>query len=204
MDTHDGSQPRPSPSEPPDAPAGPSPVRRWALRVVIVLLGAAAGTGGLLAYANYTSAQRWQQTAEANAARAERHAGQRDEALAASEEAAEALAASEADVRRLEGRIRELADEKAQVEDERQQLMLTAASYADLLGRVRVSADAVDTCVEYMAELNNRSTEAWNLMVQGGDPDIDALNQLRATTFDFCNTARERHAATVAYVEQLR
>jgi chromosome segregation ATPase len=140
-----------------------------ALGLVLLLLAAAGGVAGYLAWENKSRADRW----EARAAELERNVSslnevlvERSEALNERTEELNAMAAtvrraeravtrSEADVRALERRQRELADEKAQVEDARAQLALQREELADRALALRRIADALVTCNSGLVQLVN-------------------------------------------------
>lgn len=177
---------------------------RWTLGLLALLLVAGVAGGGYQTYVNYNAAQHWEMRASANAEQRDTARAELEETQAKLRRSRTALRDSEADVRQLEERVGQLANEKARVEDERQAVLLTAAAYAQLLDQIHETSEMIQTCLDYMVELDQRSTAAWNLMMAGGYPDVDAVNALQSSTYDYCDTARDYHAETVSRVEQLQ
>jgi chromosome segregation ATPase len=150
--------------------AAPSGRRRGVLIAALVLafllLAGAGGTAGYLAWENRERADRWEARAdelEGNVQSLNAILVERSEALNERTEELNAMAAkvrdaeraigrSEADVRTLEMRQRQLANEKAQVEDARAALAAEAESLEDV-------ASAFITCKNGLVELLNHVLE---------------------------------------------
>lgn len=181
--------------------------------LVVALVVALLGAGGLgyLAYFNNVSANEWQVAAEEAEAELEQERDahrQTEVALTAEQEAhsrtSEALVASEADVTRLENRIDELANEKAQVEDDREVIRVERDVMVDLVDLTQTTGDWLDDCVSYMYELHDFQVQAFNDYVAYDIyPNVGTLNDLSETTFDFCSEGQSWHAQSVDLAEQI-
>jgi hypothetical protein len=125
--------------------------RAWTFVIAFAIV-ALAGVASYFVYAareNRDAADRWQTragTLQRTLTARVRQLNTRTEAL---NKTAAALRRSEADVKTLEGRQRELANEKAQVEDARGALELQTTSLATIAGEQR-------DCTTGLAELLNR------------------------------------------------
>ena len=129
----------PSASFPPDHPAR-SRWWRW-LAAGLVVVVVAAGTSAVLSYRN---GRAWERRANQQAGRAE----------AAEQRAGELrgqLDTSEASVDRLQRRIDDLADEKAQAEDEREILRVYAKQYRELTQTAGSVTDELAVCISELA-----------------------------------------------------
>jgi TolA-binding protein len=124
----------------PGLPARPGWWRWLAAGLAALLLAAAAS-----AVLSYRSGQAWERRAGQEAARAER----------AERRAAELrgqLDRSEASVAQLQHRIDDLADEKAQAEDEREILRVYAKRYQQLTRAAGSVTDELSTCIGELAD----------------------------------------------------
>jgi septal ring factor EnvC (AmiA/AmiB activator) len=183
--------------------------RRWLvglLAICFLLLAAAAGAAGYLAWENKTLADRWEARAdelESNLSSLNTVLVERSEALNERTEELNRMAAkvrqaertitrSEADVRALERRQRELADEKAQVEDARAQLTLEREELADRALALRGVADALVTCNSGLVELVNYVLA----------DDFASADAIYASTNADCRAAEDELSAyNAAYAE---
>jgi TolA-binding protein len=140
-DTHAAAPARPaSPYLAPDLPPRPG-WWRWLAAGLAVLLVAAAASAVL----SYRSGRAWERRAGQQTARAE----------AAERRAAELkgqLDKSEATVAQLQRRIDDLADEKAQAEDEREILRVYAKRYQQLTQAAGSVTDELSTCIGELAD----------------------------------------------------
>jgi hypothetical protein len=143
------------PLEPPDVPRLPAarlgdgltivpeggPTRRFAVTACTVLVVVAVACAAL-AVVSWRNGDRWRDLAIARGERAEQLAAQ--------------VAVSERDVASLEARIRQLANEKAQAEDQREVAEGTAGAAA---GAAEV-ADLIDQCTVAVEELRAAAADA--------------------------------------------
>jgi hypothetical protein len=142
IDSTDSTAPAPTPRDVPFAQGTRTrpTLWRWLAAGLAVLL-VAAGTSAVLSYRN---GQAWERRAGQQATRAE----------AAERRATELrgqLDKSEASVDRLQRRIDDLADEKAQAEDEREILRVYAEQYQDLTHTAGSVTDELAVCISELA-----------------------------------------------------
>jgi hypothetical protein len=189
---------------PPSTPSDESrPRRRWPWIAGVVLLLASTATLGAVAWDQRETAEQWRERAEALE-------GQRDDALGRGEalqtqleDVAELLAGSETDVARLEDRIRELADEKAQAEDTATTIQVERDVLADVSTQVASAVEALDACITRLFELQAASVDAFNRSAAGEPVDVGPLNEQANTTTTFCNDARSAAAAAASAAERI-
>jgi hypothetical protein len=143
---------RVAPVEPPDQPRWPAmpaderltiapegrPADRFAVVACTVLLVVAV-VCATVAVVSYRNGDRWRRLAIVR--------GERSEQLAAD------LATSERDAVELEARIRRLANEKAQAEDQREVAEGTTGAVAGAVAAAAAVADAADRCAAAVEEL---------------------------------------------------
>lgn len=172
------------PLEPPDVPRYPAvraddgltivpegrPARRFAVAACAVLLIVAIACA-TVAVVTWRNGDRWRDLAIARGERAEQLAGQ--------------LTISEQDVATLEARIRQLANEKAQAEDQREVAEGTAGAAA---GAAEV-ADLIDRCTTAVEELRAAAADP-----AVGDATVRALADEAVSA---CGAARRAGAELV-------
>jgi chromosome segregation ATPase len=124
----------------PDAPLRPR-WWRWLAAGLAALL-VAAGAATVLSYRN---GQAWERRASQQTARAEGAERRADELRGQ-------LDKSEANVAQLQRRIDDLADEKAQAEDEREILRVYAERYQQLTRAAGSVTDELSTCIGELAD----------------------------------------------------
>ncbi|MEX0869772.1 MAG: hypothetical protein WD011_08875 [Nitriliruptoraceae bacterium] len=178
--------------------------RRWPWIVTVILLVASTAVAAGIAVDQRQVAAEWRDSAEDLA-------GQRDDALGRVEalqtqldEIATMLATSEGDVTRLEDRIRELADEKAQAEDTATTVQVERDVLAQVSNRIASAIDALDECVDRMFALHATTVEAFNRAAAGDPVDVDPLNAQAQATTTFCNDARSAAAGAAAAASQIQ
>ena len=150
----------------------------WGVAVAIVLLAGAGIYFAVAANRNRESAERWQRRAGSLQGTLTARTRQLNTRTAALNRTAAALKRSEADVRTFERRQRELADEKAQVEDVRGALEIQASSLARLAGEQR-------DCTSGLTELLNRYAAE----------DFDWVDANAGSVGQTCQTASANFAA---------
>jgi hypothetical protein len=193
----------PPPPPPGGPPPTPLPARRWPLTVGLVLALVLAAAGGGVAWQQREVAAGWRDRAVAME-RARDDARGRTEALQRQlDEAGEVLAISEQDVAQLEGRIRELADEKAQAEDNATTVQVERDVFVQLSTTVAGAVDALDLCVTQLFSLLDDSVQAFNDAAAGRPVDVVPLNAAKDATTAFCNDARAAAAGAGAAADQL-
>lgn len=193
-----------------DTPAWPNvdhgvpPRRRWPWIVALVAVTALAGAAGAVALEQRDVAAEWRDRALVMEEHRDDARG-RAEALQAQLDAiGDMLATSETDVTRLEDRIRELADEKAQAEDTATTVAVERDVLVQLSSRIADAVSALDACVDRMFDLQSASVDAFNRVAAGDDVDVDPLNQQAQATTLFCNDARSAAAGAAAAADQIR
>jgi chromosome segregation ATPase len=134
----------------------------WPWITSISVLVVLCGLLGAAAWVNHGNVGRWQDTADQAAA--ERDAAQNladelsDEVGVLEghlDEVKEALAVSEGDVADLEGRLGDVANEKALVEDEREAISAAADRIAEVAVAYDDLADLFSECVSAQQEFSN-------------------------------------------------
>jgi chromosome segregation ATPase len=182
-----------------DRPDGPA--RRAGRRFLVLLLLAAALAGGAVAWQQREVAAGWQ-------ARAVLLEQQRDDAIGRTEalsdqlgELVELIQLSGEDLATLEGRLAELAGEKAQAED---RATLTREELRSLAGRVESAVRQLNSCADDLFALQADTVEAYNSLARGTPVDIGPLNDRLRATADRCNAARQAGDAAVALASRLR
>ena len=161
----------PVPAPDPPAQGGPRTVALTRPRIVAVsaaaalLLGAAV-TGGVLAFTNRERADDWrdrsvvlQDLVARRTSALNRQTARLNAAAATLRKAQESITRSEKDVTALEARQRELANEKAQIEDQRGQLIIVA--------------QALDTCNDGLIEFINTANGGGDT----SDLDLDGISR---------------------------
>ena len=195
-------------------PAEPAPVwtatppsrparRRWPWIVALVIAVAATAVSAGIALEQREVAAQWRDRAWALEI-------QRDDALGRGaalqtqlDDVARALDTSEIDVERLEGRILELADEKAQAEDTATTVQVERDVFVDLSERVTAATDALDDCIDRLFALQASSVDAFNRSATGEPVDVEPLNRQAQETTTFCNSARTAAAQASAAADRL-
>lgn len=179
--------------------------RRWPWMVALVLLTMLAGAFAAVAWEQRETAAAWQ-------SQAERRTTQRDEAVEAATElsaqvqvlsaeldlAAQRLSASEADVADLEGRLRELADDRAQAEDSLRTGEVERVFLQEIARGVAEAVVSLDDCVDRLVDLQQASVDAFNRAAAGLDVAVGPLNEQAEAVVGFCNEARSAAAAVGA------
>ena len=184
-------------------PAAVTRRRRWPWVIAVVLLGAVAATAVAAAIDQRDVAAQWQQRSAAAEAQLDRVLGQGEELELQLEEVAQLLDISETDVAALEGRIRELADEKAQAEDTATTVQVERDVFVDLSAQIVEATDALDACVRRLFDLQAASVDAFNRTTAGEPVDVEPLNAQARETTEFCNASRTAAARVSAAAEQL-
>lgn len=203
-----GSAPSSQDPRPPDDPAPGVPMsehraRRWPWVVAVLLLTAAAGTAGAVAWDQRETAAQWQERAEVLEDRRDEALGRGEALQAQLDDVADLLAASEVDVADLEERIRELADEKAQAQDTATTVQVERDVLADVSTQVASAVEALDACVTRLFDLQESSVEAFNLAAAGEPVDVGPLNAQADATTTFCNEARSAAADAAGAAERI-
>ena len=167
--------------------------------VTVVVLGLVAGSG-YVAWHNYQTGVRWQQrsvAAEADVVELE-HANQQLNANLG--EVQESLERSEADVGELEHRVGRLANEKARVEDEREQanamterIAEIAIAYEDVAQWFQACRGAQSRLTQMVLDLDRYTYSGQYGMVS------DQIDNVGAA----CGTAEGRLADLRRYVDAL-
>lgn len=121
------------------------PARRFAVVACTVLLLVAV-TGAAAAVFNWRNGERWRDLAVVRGERAEQVADQ--------------LTVSEQDVAGLEARIRQLANEKAQAEDQREVAEGTTGAVAGAVDDADAVAEATERCATAVEELRAAVADA--------------------------------------------
>jgi hypothetical protein len=124
------------------APAGPSRRFRLVVGIAVALLLAITSTSAALSFRN---GRAWERRAGSQAARADR--AERQAELLGSQ-----LDASEAKVGDLQQRMTDLADEKAQVEDQREVMRLYAKRYQEVTKAAGAVTAELTTCISELAD----------------------------------------------------
>ncbi len=193
----------PPDSPPPAFEPETGTARRWPWIVALVALSAVLVATALVAFNQWQVAGQWQQRATTIEDQRDDAIGRTEALQAQLDEIAAMLSTSESDVVRLEDRIRELADEKAQAEDTATTVQVERDVLAQVSSRIANAIDALDQCVTRMFDLQAASVEAFNRAAAGDPVDVEPLNaQARATT-DFCNNARSAAAGAAAAASQI-
>jgi chromosome segregation ATPase len=210
---HPDEAPDVTPSLTPVSPAGlpaeatqqaPRPVRRgrrvMRTLLILVLVAATIGSSGV-AWQQREVAAGWQ-------SRSEMLEQQRDDAIGRSEALSEQLGAlanlvqlSVDDLATLEGRLAELAGEKAQAED---RAALTRDELRTLATQVETAVRQLNACADDLLALQSDTIEAFNRLARGSSVDVAPLNERLAEVNARCNTARRAGAAAVAVASRLR
>jgi hypothetical protein len=191
-----------------DLDAGPPapvarPRRRWPLvltTVVAVLL--AAGAVGV-AWQQRQVAAAWQERAAAMELARDDARGRTEALQRQLDEVGEVLAVSEGDVARLEDRIRELADEKAQAEDTATTVQVERDVFVELSTATASAVEALDGCVTDLFGLLDDSVRAFNDAAAGVTVDVTPLNAAKDVTTRRCNDARAAAASAGAAADRL-
>lgn len=171
-------------------------VSRWIVLTLAVFLLAAVAGIGYFAWENRDRADEWQERAETLEKQADRlnlllvaRSDELNERTELANELAEKLAGaraafarSESDVVALERRQRELANEKAQVEDQRAALALEAERLAEQRSALEDIASAYVTCKDEVIDLVNAATREdyayFNSRVDGVNADCQYADAL--------------------------
>jgi hypothetical protein len=194
-------------SFPPPVTAAPAPSagrgRRWPWIVIAVLaVGLALGAGSV-AYQQRGVAAEWRDRAEALRLQRDEGLAREEQLLDQREELAALLTRSEADVVGLEGRLRALADEKAQAEDTATTVQVERDVFSEVTGRIVAATDALDGCVERLFELQTASVDAFNRSTAGEPVDVAPLNATAREVTASCNDARNAAAGAGAAADRL-
>jgi predicted nuclease with TOPRIM domain len=176
---------------------------RVGLVVALVLALLAASGAGAVAWQQRTVAAEWRDRAEAMEAARDDARGRTEALQRQLDEASEVLAISEDDVARLETRIRELADEKAQAEDTATTVQVERDVFVQLSTTVAGAVDALDLCVTQLFDLLDGSVRAFNDAAAGRPVDVEPLNAAKDATTAFCNDARSAAAGAGAAADRL-
>jgi hypothetical protein len=151
--------------------------RRWPVPVIAGIAALILVVTGVCALVSWRHGAAWQRRAqqqEARALTAERRAG----------DLRKQLNASEADVARLQQRTNALANEKAQAEDEREILRVTAKQYGQLTARADAVSAELTGCIGALAG-------------SMGAPDAGSLD----LALDTCERALDDYAALEALID---
>ena len=152
------------------------------MRVVLVLVVFAALSGGVVYFAdasrsNRDAASRWRAQAQVSDKLLTARIHQLNDRSTALNRTVDSLARSERDVAKLERRQRALADEKAQVEDERGAMVVQTSQLTQL-------ADEQRACSDGLSQLLNEFAAG----------DYDAVEVDAPIVGEDCRTAREDFA----------
>lgn len=180
-----------------------TPRRRWPWVVAVGVLAAVAVTAGVVAWDQRQTAAAWQERAEAVEDQRDDALGRGEALQVQLEDVAELLAGSELDVERLEERIRELADEKAQAEDTATTVQVERDVLADVSAQIADAVTALDACITRLFDLQSASVEAFNRSAQGEPVDVGPLNAQANATTAFCNDARTAAAAAASAADRI-
>jgi chromosome segregation ATPase len=133
---------------------------------------------------------------------------QRDDAIGRSEALSEQLGElanlvelSVDDLATLEGRLAELAGEKARAED---RAALSDDELRTLAARVDSAVRQLNACADDLLELQSDTVDAYNSVARGTPVDVGPLNERLAATSERCTAAREAGAEAVALASRLR
>lgn len=179
------------------------PRRRWPWIVAVLLLLGVSGAATAVAIDQRDTAELWRDRAVAVQEQRDDALDRGDALQAQVDELTETLGASEDDVVMLEERIRQLADEKAQAEDEATTVQVERDLVAELTADIASATDALDGCVDRLFELQAASVAAFNESVAGDEVDVEPLNAQARETTQFCNDARTAAARASSAAQQL-
>ena len=177
--------------------------RRWPWIVALVLAVAAAVASAGIALEQREVAAQWRDRAWALEIQRDDAVGRGAALQTQLDDVARLLDTSEMDVERLEGRILELADEKAQAEDTATTVQVERDVFVELSERVAAATDALDDCVDQLFELQASSGDAFNRSSLGEPVDVEPLNRQAQETTSFCNSARIAAAQASAAADRL-
>ncbi len=179
------------------APHGRRGLRTLGVLLLLVIAGGGAGVG----WQQREVAAGWQQ-------RATTLEQQRDDAIGRSEalsgqlsELGNLVQLSVDDLATLEGRLAELAGEKARAED---RATLTAEELRTLAERVESSVRQLNVCADDLLALQADTVAAYNSLARGVPADIGPLNTRLTDTRARCDEARRAGANAVALASRLR
>lgn len=152
--------------------------RRHPVLLALTVLAFAALGAGVLYFANASRANResatqWRRYAQRSDRLLAARTHQLNSRSKALNRTAFALAGSERDVKRLEARQRTLVDEKAQVEDQRGEMLVQTSQLETLAGEQRTCSDGLSRLLQEIA-----------------DGDYAAADADAANVGDACDTAR--------------
>jgi hypothetical protein len=184
----------------PEVPTATRPrPRRWPLVLGAILGLAGAGIG----LQQRQVAAEWSERAAAVEEQRDEARGRAEAFQRQLDEAVESLAVSESDVVALEGRVRELADEKAQAEDVATTTGVERDTLVQLSNAIAGSVTDLDRCVGQLFDLLGDAIDAFNRQGAGEVVDVGPLNADRTATTATCNQARQDAADASATAERL-
>lgn len=181
----------------------PRPPRRrpWVLALTASVLLAAVAAG--VAVDQRDVAAQWRAQAQALEAERDMLAVSVEELLDQVDEASAALRVSEADVTRLEARLRELAEEKARAEDTATTVRVERDAFRSVSEQIAGATTALDGCVDRLFELQRASVAAFNRSAAGEPVDVGPLNEQADQVAAFCDDARAAARRAGAAAERL-
>ena len=155
---------------------------RWSVVALVVAVFAALA-GGVLFFSNasrenHRAAVKWRERAQTSDKLLTARTHQLNARAKALNRTVDSLARSERDVSKLESRQRVLADEKAQVEDQRGAMVVQTSQLAQLADEQRVCSDGLAALLNAFAA-----------------DDYEAVAAEAPTVDEDCRTARENFAA---------
>ena len=183
-----------------------APRRRRVTVLIGVLLGLAVALAAgaiLVALDQREVAEAWREQAMTLEAQRDEVVADRAVVVARVEEALAVLAQSERDVRELEDRVRELAEEKARAEDTASTVQVERDVFFELSGLISGATTALDSCVTQLFDLQSASVQAFNRADEGLEVDVDALNARADRVTRFCDQARSAAAEAGAAADRL-
>jgi hypothetical protein len=178
-------------------------VRRWPWIVATLLALALAFAAGAVAYQQREVAAEWRDRSESLQAQRDAGIAREDRLTDRLEEITALLASSEEDVVALEGRLRVLADEKAQAEDTATTVQVERDVFTEVTARIVAATEALDGCVERLFDLQTASVDAFNRSTAGEAVDVAPLNATAQQVTSSCNDARTAASTAGAAADRL-
>ena len=200
------AEPPPPPVMPASSPAGTNETpeltspRRWPIMVAAIVLLAGIGAASWLAWSNYRTGRDWQDRAVAAAADVERVGAENDTLEGDIADLEKALKRSEADVRLLERRLSRAANEKARVEDEREQVTAMAERIAEVAVAYDDVASWFSACREEQSNLTSMVFDFESYYLSGQTYLISSQIDRATNT---CGTAEQQLADLRSYIASL-
>jgi chromosome segregation ATPase len=176
-------------------------VRRARIAALVLVATGVAGGSVAVAVQQRQVADAWRDRATAVASQRDDALG-RAEALAAQlDELGELARLTDSDLSDLEGRLTELAEEKARAEDR------AVVTRVELETLARTTADAsrqLDRCVTDLLALQSDTIAEFNRLGAGERVDVDPLNARLTEVREVCAAARQAGANAAALAASLR